>query len=46
MMAYTLLGIIRSFFYYWMLTTEGQLSDKAGCIMDIFMRGVGLESAE
>ena len=46
MMAYTLLGIIRSFFYYWMLTKEGQLSDKAGCIMDMFMRGVGLESVE
>ncbi|HUH67308.1 MAG TPA: TetR/AcrR family transcriptional regulator [Syntrophales bacterium] len=46
MMAYTLLGIIRSFFYYWMLTKEGPLSDKVGCIMDIFMRGVGLEKAE
>ncbi|MGO9137539.1 MAG: TetR/AcrR family transcriptional regulator [Syntrophales bacterium] len=44
MMAYTLLGIIRSFFYYWMLTNQDiPLSDKVGCVSDIFLRGVGLE---
>ncbi|MGZ3635465.1 MAG: hypothetical protein ACXWMO_07270, partial [Syntrophales bacterium] len=42
MMAYTLLGIIRSFFYYWMLTNQDiPLSDKVGCVSDIFLRGVG-----
>jgi AcrR family transcriptional regulator len=44
MMAYTLLGIIRSFFYYWMLTNQDTpLSDKVGCVSDIFLKGVGLE---
>ena len=44
MMAYTLLGIIRSFFYYWMLTNQDiPLSDKVGCVSDIFLKGVGLE---
>jgi AcrR family transcriptional regulator len=41
MMAYTLLGIIRSFFYYWMLTNQGApLSDKVSCVSDIFLKGV------
>jgi AcrR family transcriptional regulator len=44
MMAYTLLGIIRSFFYYWMLTNQdAPLSDKVSCVSDIFLKGVGLE---
>ena len=47
MMAYTLLGIIRSFFYYWMLTNQDTpLSDKVGCVSDIFLKGVGLELTE
>ncbi|MGA3207639.1 MAG: TetR/AcrR family transcriptional regulator [Syntrophales bacterium] len=47
MMAYTLLGIIRSFFYYWMLTNQdAPLSDKVGCVSDIFLKGVGLELTE
>jgi AcrR family transcriptional regulator len=47
MMAYTLLGIIRSFFYYWMHTNQDTpLSDKVGCVADIFLKGVGLELAE
>ncbi len=44
MMAYTLLGIIRSFFYYWMLTKrDASLSDKVSCVSDIFLKGVCLE---
>jgi hypothetical protein len=44
MMAYTLLGIIRSFFYYWMLTDQDTpLSDKVACVSDIFLKGAGLE---
>ena len=44
MMAYTLLGIIRSFFYYWMLTNQDiPLGDKVGCVSDIFLRGAGME---
>ena len=47
MMAYTLLGIIRSFFYYWMLTNQDTpLSDKVSCVSDIFLKGVGLELTE
>jgi len=47
MMAYSLLGIIRSFFYYWMLTNQdAPLSDKAGCVSDIFLKGAGLELTE
>ena len=47
MMAYTLLGIIRSFSYYWMLTNQGSpLSDRVGCVTDLFLRGVALGSAE
>jgi AcrR family transcriptional regulator len=47
MMAYTLLGIIRSFFYYWMLTNQDTpLSDKVSCVSDIFLKGVGLELME
>jgi len=47
MMAYTLLGIIRSFFYYWMLTNQdAPLSDKVGCVSDIFLKGAGLELAK
>jgi len=47
MMAYTLLGIIRSFFYYWMLTNQDTpLSDKVRCVSDIFLKGVGLELTE
>ncbi|HEX7535027.1 MAG TPA: TetR/AcrR family transcriptional regulator [Syntrophales bacterium] len=47
MMAYTLLGIIRSFYYYWMLTNQDTpLSDKVACVSDIFLKGVGLESTE
>ena len=47
MMAYTLLGIIRSFFYYWMLTNQDTpLSDKVGCVSDIFLKGAGLELTE
>ncbi len=47
MMAYTLLGIIRSFIYYWMLTRkETLLSDKADCALAIFLKGVGSEVAE
>jgi AcrR family transcriptional regulator len=46
-MAYTLLGIIRSFFYYWMLTNQSTpLSNKVGCVSDIFLKGVGLELTE
>jgi AcrR family transcriptional regulator len=44
MMAYALLGIIRSFFYYWMLTNQDTpLSDKVACVSDIFLKGAGLE---
>jgi AcrR family transcriptional regulator len=47
MMAYTLLGIIRSFFYYWMLTNQNTpLSDEVGCVSDIFLKGAGLELTE
>ena len=47
MMAYTLLGIIRSFFYYWMLTNQDTpLSDKVGCVSAIFLKGAGLELTE
>jgi AcrR family transcriptional regulator len=47
MMAYTLLGIIRSFFYYWMLANQNTpLSDKVGCVSDIFLKGAGLELTE
>jgi len=46
-MAYALLGIIRSFFYYWMCTDQdAHLINKVGCVSDIFLRGVGLELAE
>jgi len=41
MMAYALLGIIRAFIYYWMLTErDTPLSDKIDCVTDIFLKGV------
>jgi hypothetical protein len=44
MMAYALLGIIRSFIYYWMLSERDTvLCDKADCVTDIFLKGVMLE---
>jgi len=44
MMAYTLLGIIRSFVYNWMLSSQDTLlSDKVDCVTDIFLNGVILE---
>jgi hypothetical protein len=47
MMAYALLGIIRSFIYYWMLTEKDTLlSDKVDCVTDIFLEGVRLEVTE
>jgi TetR/AcrR family transcriptional regulator len=47
MMAYALLGIIRSFIYYWMLTKQDTLlSDKVDCVTDIFLEGVRLEVTE
>jgi AcrR family transcriptional regulator len=47
MMAYTLLGIIRSFFYYWMLTNQDiPLSGKVACVSDIFLKGVGQAMTE
>jgi AcrR family transcriptional regulator len=47
MMAYTLLGIVRSFFYYWMLTNQNTpLSDEVGRVSDIFLKGAGLELTE
>ncbi|HYA13728.1 MAG TPA: TetR/AcrR family transcriptional regulator [Syntrophales bacterium] len=46
-MAYTLLGIIRSFFYYWMLTNQDtRLTDKVEFVSDIFLKGVGMRSEE
>jgi hypothetical protein len=43
-MAYVLLGIIRSFIYNWMLDHKNTLlSDKVDCVLDIFLRGVGAE---
>ena len=45
MMAYVLLGIIRSFIYNWMLDHKNTLlSDKVDCVLDIFLRGVGAEA--
>lgn len=47
MMAYTLLGIIRSFVYNWMLTSQDTLlSDKVSCVFDIFLKGVRPEVVE
>lgn len=47
MMAYALLGVIRSFIYYWMLTERDTLlSDKVDCVTDIFLEGVRLEVVE
>jgi AcrR family transcriptional regulator len=44
MMAYVLLGCIRSFTYNWMLDHKNTLlSDKVDCVLDIFLRGVGAE---
>jgi len=46
-MACTLLGVIRSFFYDWILTPKDTLlSDKVGCVLDIFLHGVGAEVRE
>ncbi|HBH87703.1 MAG TPA: hypothetical protein DDY17_08915 [Syntrophaceae bacterium] len=40
-MAYALLGIIRSFIYGWMLTAQDtSLCDKVECVLDIFLNGV------
>jgi len=42
-MACTILGIIRSFFYDWMLTPKDTLlSDKVRSVLDIFLHGVGV----
>ena len=47
MMAYTLLGIIRSFVYNWMLTSQDTLlSDKVSCVFEIFLKGVRPEVVE
>jgi AcrR family transcriptional regulator len=44
MMAYALLGIIRAFTYYWMLTEQDTLlSDRVDCVTDIFLKGAILE---
>ncbi|HYA13040.1 MAG TPA: TetR/AcrR family transcriptional regulator [Syntrophales bacterium] len=44
MMAYTLLGIIRSFIYYWMIRErDTHLSDKVDCVKDIFLKGIILK---
>jgi len=44
MIAYALLGVIRSFIYYWMLKEKHTvLSDKVDCVADIFLNGVMLE---
>ncbi|HVO66584.1 MAG TPA: TetR/AcrR family transcriptional regulator [Syntrophales bacterium] len=44
MMAYTLLGIIRSFIYYWMFRErDTHLSDKVDCAKDIFLKGIILK---
>ena len=41
MMAYTFLGIIRSFIYYWMIRErDARLSDKVDCVKDIFLKGM------
>jgi AcrR family transcriptional regulator len=46
-MAYALLGIIRSFIYGWMLTNQDTpLSDKVNCVLDIFLNGAGAEVRE
>ena len=46
MMACTLLGIIRSFIYYWMIRErDTHLSDKVGCVKDIFLKGMILPEA-
>jgi AcrR family transcriptional regulator len=47
MMAYSLLGIMRSFIYYWLLTERDTLlTDKADCVLDIFLKGVEWEVVE
>jgi len=44
MMAYVLLGIIRSFIFNWMLDNKNNnLSNKVDCVLDVFLRGVGAE---
>lgn len=44
MMAYVLLGIIRSFIFNWMLDHKNNnLSNKVDCVLDVFLRGVGAE---
>jgi hypothetical protein len=47
MMAYSLLGIMRSFIYYWVLTKRDTfLTDKVDCVLDIFLKGVESEVVE
>jgi AcrR family transcriptional regulator len=47
MMAYSLLGIMRSFIYYWLLTKQDTfLTDKVDCVLDIFLKGVESEVVE
>lgn len=42
MMAYVLLGIIRSFIFNWMLDNKNNhLSNKVDCVLDVFLTGVG-----
>lgn len=44
MMAYALLGIIRSFAHNWMLTKQDTpLSNMVGSVLDIFLKGVKAE---
>jgi AcrR family transcriptional regulator len=44
MMAYVLLGIIRSFIFNWMLDNKNNhLSNKVDCVLDVFLRGIGAE---
>jgi len=46
MMAYTLLGIIRSFIYNWMIKErDTHLRDKVDCVKDIFLKGMILPEA-
>ena len=47
MMAYALLGVNRSFIYYWMLKERDTLlSYKVDCVTNIFLEGVRLEVTE
>jgi hypothetical protein len=47
MMAYSLLGIMRSFIYYWLLTKQDTfLTGKVDCVLDIFLKGVESEVVE